>query len=673
MNNLKNEKSPYLLQHVNNPVNWYPWGSEAFSRAAAEDKPVFLSIGYSTCHWCHVMAHESFEDEEVAEILNRDYICIKVDREERPDIDAVYMTACQAMTGSGGWPLTAVLTPDQKPFFTGTYFPKQPRYGQPGLIDILKQITHLWKNRRQDIKETGEKITEFIAKEGQSLSDAPDKSIVKTAVRIFEQQYDRRWGGFGSAPKFPVPHNLMFLLQYSVLECDRQAAQMAEHTLESMALGGIFDHIGGGFSRYSTDDKWLAPHFEKMLYDNALLASVYLDAFQITTNNFYRDVAVRTLDYILQELTGPEGEFYCGQDADSDGVEGKYYLFTQEEVLSILGKGDGEEFCKLYDISRAGNFEGESIPNRIGKTGFGWDESDERLKKLYEYRRKRTQLHRDDKVILSWNGWTIAAMAKAYRILGDRKYLTAAKNAHKFICEYMTDNSGRLYHRWRDGEAAVAGQLDDYAVYGLGLLELYQSTYEPKYLQTAIQHSQQVMEFFEDKERDGFYLTAADAESLIARPKETYDGAIPSGNSAAAMLLGRIAGYTGVDKWREEARRQVRFVTGVIKEYPVGHSFGIQALLEVLYPSAMLVCVSAENEVCEELKFYLREEFLPGLRVLLKSEENAAALAEAVPFTKDYPIPSRGNVYYLCSNRGCMAPVTEFEEVIKLLKNVQVR
>lgn len=670
MNNLKDEKSPYLLQHVNNPVNWYPWGSEAFSKAAAEDKPIFLSIGYSTCHWCHVMAHESFEDEEVAEILNRDYICIKVDREERPDIDAVYMAACQAMTGSGGWPLTAVLTPDQKPFFTGTYFPKRPLYGQPGLIDILKQITHLWKNQRQDINETGEKIAEFIAKEPQGISDSPDKEIVKTAVKIFEQQYDRRWGGFGSAPKFPVPHNLMFLLRYSVLEGNRQAAQMAEHTLESMALGGIFDHIGGGFSRYSTDDKWLAPHFEKMLYDNSLLASVYLDVFQITTNIFYKDVAVRTLDYILKELTGPKGEFYCGQDADSDGVEGKYYLFTPEEVLSILGKEDGEEFCRLYDISRTGNFEGESIPNRIGQTGLAWDEADERLRKLYEYRRNRTQLHRDDKVILSWNGWTIAAMAKAYRILGDRKYLTAAENAHKFICEYMTDNSGRLYHRWRDGEAAVAGQLDDYAVYGLGLLELYQTTYEPQYLQAAIQHSQQMMEFFEDKEQGGFYLTAADAESLIARPKETYDGAIPSGNSVAAVLLCRLDAYTGLDRWREAAKRQVGFITGVIKEYPVGHSFGLQALLEVLYPSAVLVCVSAENEVCEELKQYLREVYSPNLRVLFKSKENAALLAETVPFTVDYPIPTSGNIYYLCNDGGCLAPVTEFEKVMKLLKNV---
>lgn len=662
MNHLINEKSPYLLQHAENPVNWYPWGAEAFERAKTEDLPVFLSIGYSTCHWCHVMAHESFEDEEVAELLNSHFVCIKVDREERPDIDSVYMAACQAVTGAGGWPLTAILMPDQKPFFLGTYIPKHPRYGQTGLLELLQKVHLLWSRDREKLLETGQQIAHFISTSGHTSGETPDRVILKQAVDLYKQQYDRQWGGFGSAPKFPSPHNLLFLLDYSILEGDDKALEMALHTLDAMARGGINDQIGGGFSRYSTDERWLVPHFEKMLYDNALLAISYLEAYQITKVNSYADTATRTLDYVLRELTGPEGEFYCGQDADSDGVEGKYYYFTKEEVLEVLGSKDGEEFCRIYDITSEGNFEGNCIPNRIESDQNPWPSDDARLKKLYGYRLDRVSLHRDDKVILSWNGWMIIAMARAAQTTKDSRYRNAAVRACQFIKQYMTDSRGRLYLRWRKGEAATPGQLDDYAVFGLALIELYRTTYEPEYLEDALHFAAQMTDLFEDKENRGYFLTASDAEVLITRPKETYDGAIPSGNSAAAVLLVQLAQYTCDVLWQEARERQIRYLAGSIKKYPAGHSFGLLALIKVLYPARELVCVSADSELPETLRHYLMDNNEINLSVILKTKENAATLEKALPYVKDYPIPGKGAMYYLCKNGVCMAPVEDISK-----------
>lgn len=659
MNHLKYEKSPYLLQHAENPVDWYPWGKEAFEKAKAEDRPVFLSIGYSTCHWCHVMAHESFEDDQVAEVLNNHYVCIKVDREERPDIDSVYMAACQAVTGAGGWPLTAILAPDQKPFFLGTYFPTYPRYGHPGLIEVLQKISRLWREDRERLLETGQQITEFIAISDCEEGSAPDKRILKKAVDLYRQQFDRLWGGFGNAPKFPAPHNLLFLLHYGSLENDRMAMEMAEHTLDAMARGGMNDQIGGGFSRYSTDEKWLVPHFEKMLYDNALLAIVYLDAFHITKKRDYGDTAGRTLDYVLKELTGPEGQFYCGQDADSEGIEGKYYFFTPDEVLKVLGGEDGEEFCLIYDITASGNFEGSSIPNLIGQKGSAWPADDIRLKKLYDYRKNRTALHRDDKVILSWNSWMIIAMAKAAQILDDARFQNAAEETYRFIRESMTDSSRRLFHRWREGEAAIAGQLDDYAVYGLALLELYRMTYEPIYLEEAEFFARQMTELFEDKENGGYFLTASDAETLITRPKETYDGAIPSGNSSAAVLLSQLAQYSCDSFWQEALERQIHFLTGAAKGYPSGHSFGLQALLRALYPSQELICTTSEGRVPETLKEHLLKEPAFNRSVIVKTSNNQAELEKIIPYVKEYPIPEEGAMYYLCQNGKCRAPVRD--------------
>lgn len=661
MNRLSKEKSPYLLQHKENPVDWYPWGEEAFQKARQEDKPVFLSIGYSTCHWCHVMAHESFEDEKVAKIMNRDYICVKVDREERPDIDAVYMSVCQAVTGSGGWPLTIFLTPEQKPFFAGTYFPKQGRYGQFGLVELLERVAYLWKNERQELLRAGNEITHAI-NQGQSGSGhEPDRAIVETAYSQLQRRFDHKWGGFGSAPKFPTPHNLQFLLRYAHVMQEPDALKMATVTLDDMARGGIHDHIGGGFSRYSTDAKWLVPHFEKMLYDNALLLMAYVTAYQYTKKEYFADVAHRTANYILRELTDEQGGFYCGQDADSEGVEGKYYVFTPEEVKEVLGETDGTEFCRLYDITDSGNFEGKSIPNRINATKDAWDRADLRLQKLYDYRLQRTQLHKDDKILLSWNSWTIIALAKAGQALCEKQYLDGAMKAHQFIRKEMTDGNDRLYLRWRDGEAANAGQLDDYAVYTLALLEMYRVTFDAAYLQEAIHRAEQMVASFEDSQ-GGYFMTASDGEQLIARPKETYDGAIPSGNSTAAMVLQRLASLTGETKWQDAADRQMKFLAMSVGEYPASSCFGVLAIMDALYPHRELVC-AVKDGIPDELLQYPKENPADDIQVLLKTESNAEALAQCAPFTQDYPIPETGAVYYLCENGACKAPVKSFSEL----------
>ena len=661
MNHLQSEKSPYLLQHMNNPVDWFPWGNEAFKKAALEDKPVFLSVGYSTCHWCHVMAHESFEDAEVAELLNRDFVSIKVDREERPDVDAVYMSVCQALTGSGGWPLTVVMTPEQKPFFAGTYFPKRRRYGQPGLTDILSQIARLWQDDREQLLQAGEQITGALAQNQPSGNKEPDKNLLRRGYALFRQQFDTTWGGFGPAPKFPTPHNLLFLMRYARLEQDPEALTMAEATLQAMARGGIHDQFGGGFCRYSTDEKWLVPHFEKMLYDNALLLMAYVNAYQITGKESYADTARRTADYILRELTDESGGFFCGQDADSDGVEGKYYLFTPEEVREALGE-EGREICRLYGITEHGNFEGKSIPNRIGQEEPALSADDKRLQKLCSYRLSRAALHKDDKILLSWNAWTILALARAGRALADQRYSGAAIRAARFIEDNMTDGQNRLVLRWRDFEAAHAGQLEDYAVYALALTELYRLTFDPDYLKNAIQRARQMVELFEDREYGGYFITASDAERLIARPKETYDGAIPSGKSAAAAVLQRLAALTSEPFWKEAADRQLRFVAGEIDHYPAGYSFALTVLADAVYPHRELVC-AVSGAVPEELGAFLRTHPAESLSILVKTEENAEALAACVPFTEEYPIPQSGAAWYLCANGACQTPVSDFSKL----------
>ena len=661
-NRLSKEKSPYLMQHGENPVDWYPWCKEAFEKAQREDKPVFLSIGYSTCHWCHVMAHESFEDQEVADILNREYVCIKVDREERPDIDAVYMAVCQAVTGSGGWPLTVILTPQQKPFFAGTYFPKKGAYGRIGLIDLLEHVAKLWKENREELIQEGNEITEAINLNRSGNGQDPDRKMVDQAAAQLARRFDVKWGGFGHAPKFPTPHNLLFLMRYGSTMQEDDSVKMAQVTLRDMARGGIHDHIGGGFSRYSTDEMWLVPHFEKMLYDNALLLMTYVKAWQHTKSAGFADIAHRTAHYMLRELTNAEGGCYCGQDADSEGVEGKYYVFTPKEILQVLGETDGREFCRLYDITDEGNFEGKSIPNHLKSDEDGWKRDDIRLKKLYDYRLQRTALHKDDKILLSWNGWAMIGLAQAGMVLGEQRYLDAAIVIHQFIESNMTGENDRLYLRYRDGEAAHVGQLDDYAVYALALLELHCSTMDVAYLQKAIHRAEQMMELFEDAEDGGYFMTASDGELLIARPKETYDGAIPSGNSVAAMVLQRLAHLTGEGKWQEAADRQMGFLADSIGEYPAGSCFGLLAMMDALYPHKELVC-AATRGIPAELMAFLKEKSSDNLQILLKTEENAEELTRCAPFTKDYPIPEQGAMYYLCENGACKAPVSDFSKL----------
>ncbi len=676
LNRLIDEKSPYLLQHAHNPVNWHPWGHNAFELAAREDKPVFLSIGYSTCHWCHVMAHESFEDEDVAALLNEGYVCVKVDREERPDIDAVYMAACQMFTGSGGWPLTVIMAADQKPFWVGTYLPKDASYGQVGLTGLLKAITKLWREDRATLLSRGERATVLLneqqyesAKEGE-----PNKSLLKKAVQQLKSAYDPQWGGFSGAPKFPTPHNLIFLLRYNMLENDGAALKMAQHTLRQMFRGGIFDHIGGGFSRYSTDEKWLAPHFEKMLYDNALLALAYLKAYHITGEDFFSMTAQRILDYVLRELRDGQGGFYCGQDADSDGVEGKYYVFSRQEIFNVLGDDDGAAFCEWFNVTDEGNFEGKNILNLLDNPSYELNNPriEKCLRRLYDYRLGRTELHKDDKVLTSWNALMISAMAKAGWLLGRPEYTRAAVEAQDFIQREMTDEGGGLKIRWREGETAHDGQLDDYAFYALALIELYETTGEVGYLRQAIDIAQQMLSHFKDSEKGGFFLYSNDAEQLISRPKETYDGAMPSGNSVAAAVLKRLSELTGEEKWRQESRIQLRFLAGEMQSYPAGHGMALIAMSRALYPSYELVCATSEKSAPQALSAYLIKRPLPNLSLIVKTAENAGELAELAPFSKNYPIPEKGAAYYLCQGGACSAPVHSLADILKALDEVPV-
>ena len=656
-NRLSTERSPYLLQHAENPVDWRPWGPEVFEEAKRTDKPVLLSIGYSPCHWCHVMAHESFEDETVAQAVNAAFLPVKVDREERPDVDAVYMAACLAMNGSGGWPLTVLLTPDQKPFWAGTYLPKDQ------LLHLLRKAARLWREDRAGVLVTGDTLTAHLQQEGQARPGTPSRELVRQAVSQFAQSYDERWGGFGAAPKFPTPHNLIFLLRYAQLAKEEHAREMALHTLNNMYRGGLFDHVGGGFSRYSTDQHWLVPHFEKMLYDNALLALAYTEAFQHARCPIYGKITRRTLDYVLRELSGPQGGFCCGQDADSDGVEGKYYALTPDELAQALGGVDGLRFCQWYGITPEGNFEGKSIPNLLGQSQFDQDSEDMAAlrEQVYAYRLSRTALHRDDKVLTAWNGLVIAALARAGLVLDEPWYLDAARQTAEFLAEKLTTSDGRLLARWRDGDAAHPGKLDDYAFLAYGLLELYSATFDASYLTRAVGLADCLLKLFFDGERGGFYPYASNGEQLLTRTKEAYDGAMPSGNSIAALVLFRLSRLTGEMRWREAADLQLSWLAGAAEGYPAGHGFAMLACLEELWPTAELVITAQKPP--EELRGFLREAPRLGLTVLVKTQENAGTLAALAPFTKDYPIPAQGAQYYLCQGGACAQPVDSIPEL----------
>jgi len=657
-NSLIHEHSPYLRQHSENPVDWLPWGDEAFYKAQQEDKPVFLSIGYSTCHWCHVMAEESFENDRVAALLNRFFIPVKVDREERPEVDSVYMKVCVALSGSGGWPLTIVMTPDKLPFFAGTYIPRESRGGQPGLIPLLSAIAAKWANDREDLLRTADEIRDFVRKEAPVSPAEPGEDKLNAARDQLHAAYDEEYGGFGRAPKFPSPHNLLFLLRLGYYRGDKKLRQMVDNSLRQMYRGGIFDHFGGGFSRYSTDREWLAPHFEKTLYDNALLSFLYTEAWQDGHIALYRYVAESTLDYCLRELKAPEGGFFCGQDADSQGVEGAYYLFTPEEVKAVLGEDAGRHFCNCYDITNEGNFHGKSIPNLLLNTRWNFvpEGYDEYREKLRIYRAERMSLGTDNKILTAWNGLMLMALSRAAWAFRDRRYLVEAQSLAAFMAGTLYDGSC-LKARFCEGELRFNAQLDDYVFYALGLLELYRADFDAGHIAAAEALAGEVLNRFPD-DAGGFYRTAADAERLFIRPKEIYDGAMPSGNSAAAVLFASLARLTGKTVWREQADRQLRFLCGSCIPAPAGCAFGYLPIMEDIHGTRELVCALDSEELPKALDAVL-SRYAPELTVLKKSPANGPLLAELAPFTAAMEPQNGKPAYYICRNGACSLPVTE--------------
>lgn len=659
-NRLQYEKSPYLLQHARDPVHWWSWCPGAFREAERMDKPVFLSIGYSTCHWCHVMGRETFRDAEAAELLNREFVAVKVDREERPDIDAVYMEACQMLTGSGGWPLTILMTPDQKPFWAGTYLPPRGRDGFLGLVELLDEVSRLWRSDRRRLLDLGQEVARRLAREAPASPAEPGREALREAVQAFRRRFDEQNGGFGAAPKFPSAHDLLFLLACGRAAGDEQAREMALKTLTQMARGGIFDQLGGGFCRYSTDAAWRVPHYEKMLCDNAMLACAYLEAYTQTGQSFYRDTARRTLDYVLSELVLPEGGCACGQDADSCGEEGKYYLLTSADVEEALGTGKAQEVCQRLSVT-----EDASMPQLLDDPRYASFrmEHEEDCKVLATFRRRRWPLHRDEKALTSWNAMMIAAFAKADRVLGDEKYLQAARDVRQFLKNHLTAPGGRLLHCWRGGEAAVDGQLDDYAFCCWALTELYETDFDPEHLREAAELADRMLEDFLDTKSGGFYRTSHKSERLIARRKEIYDSGTPSGNAAAGLALAKLARITGEPRFFDASRKQLAWLAGAAKEYPAASSFALLAMMEELYPSKELVCVSKDR--------------VPGwlagvgetyrLTAVAKTRANSQALARQIPRTVDYPIPEEGAAYYLCRSGACEAPVTDLAALRTLL------
>lgn len=670
-NNLINEKSPYLLQHAHNPINWFPWGEEAFEIAKKEDKPIFLSIGYSTCHWCHVMAHESFEDEEVAKIMNDKFIAIKVDREERPDVDSVYMTVCQALTGHGGWPLTIIMTPDQKPFFAGTYYPKMSRYNVPGLMDILFSVSKEWRDNRNKIMSSSENILSQLSTffEGESTNSKLNSKVLENGYNQLQRDFDKNYGGFGSAPKFPTPHKIMFLLRYHKTHKDIKALEMAKETLDSMYKGGLFDHLGFGFSRYSTDNKWLIPHFEKMLYDNSLLIITYLEAYEVTKNKLYKDIAIKSLDYVFRELRDEKGGFYCAEDADSEGEEGKYYVFIPLEILEVLGEEDGTYFNDYFDITPGGNFEGRNIPNLLKNRKF--NKEDAKIKDLservLEYRRSRMKLHKDDKILTSWNGLMIAALSKAYKVLEDERYFDYAKKAIDFIYENLIDKDGRLLARYRKEESLHKAYLDDYAFLCFGLIEFYESNFDVTYLKKAIDLNENMINLFLDNEKQGFFLYGEDGEKLIARPKELFDGAMPSGNSVAAYNLIKLARITGDANLEDMAEKQLNYICGALLSEEVNHSFFLIAASFALNPSKELICLIKDKSDEEKIKDLLSEKQTFNLTVVIKNEDNKKEIEEIIPFIKNYDFVNDKSTYYLCEGKSCLAPLNDINKLKTLL------
>jgi hypothetical protein len=681
-NHLAKEKSPYLLQHVHNPVDWYAWGEEAFAKAKEEDKPVFLSIGYSTCHWCHVMERESFEDQEVADILNRSFVAVKVDREERPDVDHIYMSVCQALTGQGGWPLTVIMSPDKKPFFVGTYFPKTSKWGRPGLLETLVSAQERWVGKREELLGYGEKIANVLMQHSNKNTYAEiAKDALAEGFAQLESSFDAEHGGFSPAPKFPTPHNMLFLLRHWRHTGKENALAMVEKTLTAMRQGGIYDHLGFGFARYSTDEKWLVPHFEKMLYDNALLCCTYLEAYQCTGNEDFARVAEEILTYVLRDMTDEDGGFYSAEDADSEGVEGKFYVFTRKEILAALGETRGAIFADFYGITAEGNFEhGASILNTTGrdvaghavKVNMSIPEFEELLEesrsKLFRLREKRIHPHKDDKILTAWNALMIVAFAKAARILKKVGYAAVAERALEFIYAKLVRQDGRLLARYRQGEAAHLAYLDDYAFLLWALLEVYETTFVPEYLRQATELVTDMKLLFWDEQQGGFYFYGADGEALLTRPKELYDGAIPSGNSVAALGLLKLASFTADSELEKLAEQLLKSFSGEVANFPRGYTYFLMALDYYWAAHRQIVIAGpADSTDTWAMLSAAGKKFLPDTVIMFHDPGQHEVITEVLPhISEQNPINGQATAY-VCENFACQSPVTDMEQFITKL------
>lgn len=681
-NRLIHEKSPYLLAHAHQPVDWYPWGDEAFESARKLDRPVFLSIGYATCHWCHVMARESFEDEEVARLLNEAFVCIKVDREERPDVDQVYMTVCQLLTGSGGWPLTVIMTPDRRPFFAGTYFPKESRLGATGMLELVPRIAGMWAERRSSLVEAADEVTASLSR---SASEPPGGDEVGPGAlqRGFEGlalQYDSLHGGFGHAPKFPTPHHLLFLLRYWRRTGDPHALAMAKGTISAIRRGGVYDQLGYGLHRYSTDARWLVPHFEKMLYDQALFVLACVEAYQATGEQTFRHTAEETIVYLLHELRSPEGAFFSAQDADSEGEEGKFYLWTREELDRVLPADEAEVFYRVFRVKAGGNFVDPVHPEKRGanilyraatveEAAAGLGRPAREVATLLSAARERLCAVRsfrprpaiDDKVLTSWNGLAIAALASAGRAFGHGPYIDAANRALDFVLLRLRTPDNRLLHRYREGEGGIAGMAEDYAYLVWGLLEVYEATFDPFRLATAKALTDRMITDFWDEEQGGFFSAGEDATDLLVRQKETFDGAYPSANSAAYLDLVRLARLTGDPEYERRADGVARLYTTPLSSSPTIATLFLAGLELAAGSSREVVVVGAPgtSDTAAMLEA-LQRAYLPEATVLfVPIDESGEAIRRLAPFTAEMEMIEGMATAYVCTGHACDRPVTD--------------
>ena len=691
-NKLINEKSPYLLQHAYNPVDWFPWGEEAFEKARKENKPVFLSIGYSTCHWCHVMEKESFEDESVAQLLNSTFVCIKVDREERPDIDQTYMIAAQVMTGHGGWPLTIIMTPDKRPFFAATYIPKKSMYGRIGLVDLIKEIERIWKEEPEKVMEVANRVSSILrsAVQTSSREERYDLSeLLELSIHALESHYDEVHAGFGTAPKFPASHKLLLLLRAWLRKREEKYLRMVERTLQRMRNGGIFDQVGFGFHRYSTDREWRLPHFEKMLYDQAMLLLAYSEAFAATKKEFYRIVCVEILEYLKDQLLSPEGAFFSAEDADSEGEEGKFYTWTFQELSRALTAEELEFAIVAFDVKEEGNFKEEASGEVTGRNVLvrarTWEEISEELgkvrdetvqkwkqirSKLFEIRQNRVRPRKDDKVLADWNGLTIAALANAGKILFDGAFLKHAKDAAEFILRTMVTDDFQVFHRYRDGQVAIEGFLDDYAFLTWGLLELFEATQESRYLFYATRLTEKMIQKFGDSENGGFFFTTrSQARDVLFRNKEFFDAAIPSGNSIAVLCLLKLSRITGNVEYERFAEKTLSALADLIQRAPQGFAMLMLGADFLMGPSFEVI-VLARNKGKKLMQVFekVHSVFQPRKVTIFKIEsEDNEMLQNLVPYLQSYALEGEELEIFVCRNYSCEAPTSDIAKALELL------